>query len=257
MFLLKIKLISLYFISKVSFLLQQNDKPSVRAWLTTWWPGSSVRFPSTFCETIPSCRWRRQAQAQRVGCWWPGQWFSAERRRKWLDKNQFSPTSLQEAVEKPHVKGGEVMDFLKENGRCIDDLWYLILSTVKSERLRNHLQSLCDLLDCWVRDEVTCVSGKRCSWAPGEALGELGRWQRSRAVAGLWYMGYKMGAGALGTCEGLQLWSLHSPRIDTRWLSSTNLIQITLWTRDCFYQIRYSTWCELVPVSLRLLKDRQ
>ena len=87
------------------------------------------------------------------------------------------------------------------------------------------------------------------SWGDG---GGAGLWQNCDK-----WVSYKTGAGALGTHEGLQLWSLRSTRIDTRWLSRTNLIQITLWTCDCFYQIRYSTWCELVPASLTLLKDRQ
>ena len=38
------------------------------------------------------------------------------------DKKQFSLTSLQEAVETPCVKGGKVMDFLKEEEGCIDNL---------------------------------------------------------------------------------------------------------------------------------------
>lgn len=136
-----------------------------------------------------------------------------------------------------------------------------MVSTAKSEQVLP--QSLWDVLGCRGQEEVGVWWG-RSSWAAEEAWGGLG--ERSSMTAGRWWTSHSTGAGALGTCEGLQLRRLRSARIDTRWVSRTNVIQITLWACDYFHQIRYSTWCsacasfaravERQTIRMNSLKDR-
>lgn len=42
--------------------------------------------------------------------------------KEWLDKKQFPPTSLQEAVEKTRMKGGKVTGLSKEKAGCVNNL---------------------------------------------------------------------------------------------------------------------------------------
>lgn len=42
--------------------------------------------------------------------------------KEWLDKKQFPPTFLQEAVEKTRMKEGKVMDLSKEKAGCVNNL---------------------------------------------------------------------------------------------------------------------------------------
>lgn len=165
------------------FLLQQYDKPALGAWMINWWPSSSVWFPCTFCEALgmPSAvfrysEWRSQEQPWRGVCWWPGQQFSAEKRRKLLDKKQ---CSLFKKLWRHHM--WRKVKLWTSWRRRRD-----AMTTAKSQRFRDHLENSCDFLDCWVQDEVARVSGKRYSWVTDEVSGELGNGQRSRATAELW-----------------------------------------------------------------------
>lgn len=130
-----------------------------------------------------------------------------------------------------------------------------------SEIIYKYLCGICRK-SVWLPGLLSPEQGGTCVWEKiflsyRRGVGWAGKWAEEQGHSRTVINELQDRSRSRGNTWGLQLRSLRSTRIDTRWLSHTNLIQITPWACDCFHQIRYSTWCEPVPAPRRLLKDRQ
>lgn len=206
---------------------------------------------------ITSCRWRSQAQSQRVCVGDQDKGFQL--RSGLIDKKQFFSILFARGCGDTTCEGRQKLQISRRRRRDVSPTSnFLSWPTARNKRVRNCLQSLCGLLDCWVQDEATGI----CLWEKmflgyWSSIGWVGETSEEDSYG-------RTVTNDLQDRTGMSRHTWGSAALELllhkNWYQMTQPYKSgTAHTMDMWllHQIRYSTWCELVPASLRLLKDRR